>query len=252
MSDLDGQGQRLLALLVEKLGGVIPGDPRTYISYQDVHERLQLEQLGPTYGVSLQNQGLDSLANWTKAEGKPGITGIIVDRGTSMPGEGYFKLFNRQVTDFAWWKTQVQLSKAFDWSAHLPISALPETPKAADIAEPAARQESTAYRIIRDTMLAKRVKSLHEYRCQLCGYTIRLSDGSLYAEAHHIRPLGAPHNGPDVGENIVCVCPNHHAELDYGARPLRIEELCAVSSHSVGEEYVRYHNEVLCHGARGA
>jgi hypothetical protein len=58
MSDLDEQGQRLLALLVEKLGGVVPGEPRTYISYQDVHEWLQLEQLGPTYGVSLQHQGL--------------------------------------------------------------------------------------------------------------------------------------------------------------------------------------------------
>ncbi len=246
MSDLDEQGQQLLALLVEKLRDVVPGNPATYISYQAVHERLGLGLLGRTYGESLKHQGLSSLANWTEAERKPGITGIIVDQSTLMPGEGYFRLFNKEVTDFAWWQTQVQLSKAFDWSEYLPASALPETPKAADIAEPAVRQESTAYRIIRDTNLAKRVKSLHEYCCQLCGYTIRLPNGSLYAEAHHIRPLGEPHNGPDVIENIVCLCPNHHAELDYGARPLRTGELKVISDHSVGEDYIRYHNEVIC------
>jgi putative restriction endonuclease len=34
----------------------------------------------------------------------------------------------------------------------------------------------------------------------------------------HIRPLGAPHNGPDVKENIIiCLCPNHHVLFDSGA-----------------------------------
>jgi len=246
MYDLDAQGQRLLALLVEKLKDVIPGDPRTYISYQDVHDRLHLDQLGPTYGVSLQHQGLDSLADWTKAEGKPGITGIIIDRGTSMPGEGYFGLFNRTMTDFEWWRTQVQRSKEFDWSAYLPVSVSAESPRASDIVEPTSRQETTTYRILRDTNRARRVKSLHPYKCRLCAYTIRLPDGSAYAEAHHIRPLGEPHNGPDVMENILCLCPNHHAELDYGARPLQVGELSSVPGHLAGEEYIRYHNEVIC------
>jgi hypothetical protein len=38
MSDLDEQGQRLLALLVEKLKDVVPGNPTTYTSYQAGHE----------------------------------------------------------------------------------------------------------------------------------------------------------------------------------------------------------------------
>ncbi len=250
--DLDEQGQRLLALLVERLKDVVPGNPATYVGYQAVHERLGLRLLGRTYGESLKHQGLSSLANWTQSEQKPGIPGIIIDQTTLMPGEGYFRLFGKEPTDFVWWQTQVQLSKEFNWIEYLPASAIPESPNAADIGEPASRQESTVYRILRDTLPARRVKLFHEYRCQLCGYAICLSDGSLYAEAHHIRPLGEPHNGPDVRENIVCLCPNHHAELDYGARPLRIEELSVVPSHSVGEEYVRYHNEVVYHRERGA
>ena len=80
MSDLNEQGQRLLALLVEKLESVVPGNPATYTSYQAVHEELGLQLRGRTYGESLKYQGLNSLADWTKAEGKPGITGIIVDQ----------------------------------------------------------------------------------------------------------------------------------------------------------------------------
>jgi len=245
MNDLDAQGQHLLALLVEKLRNVIPGDPRTYVSYKDVYEQLGFRKQVP-YGRFLKNHGLSSLANWTRAEGKPGITGIVIERKTSMPGKGYFHLFGKEPTDVVWWHEQVRLSKGYDWSGHLPDSIFPESPRASDFAEPTSRQESTAYRILRDTNLAKRVKSLHGYCCQLCGYTIRLPNGSPYAEAHHIRPLGEPHNGPDVMENIICLCPNHHAKLDYGARSLRVGELNAVSGHSVGEEYIRYHNEVIC------
>jgi len=245
MKDLDVQGLLLLALLTRKLRDVAPGDPRTYVSYKDVYRQLGFQKQVP-YGRFLKNHGLSSLANWTKAEGTPGITGIIIERKTSKPGKGYFHLFGKEPTDVAWWHKQVRLSKEFDWSSYLPVSVFSESPEASDIAEPASRQETKAYRIIRDTNLARRVKLLHGYRCQLCGYAIRLPNGSMYAEAHHLRPLGKPYNGPDVTENIVCLCPNHHAELDYGARPLRVGELTAVCGHSVGEGYVRYHNETIC------
>jgi predicted restriction endonuclease len=69
-----------------------------------------------------------------------------------------------------------------------------QTQLASDLSAPAPeRVETTAYRILRDTDLARQIKALHEYRCQICGHTIRLPDGSFYAEAHHIQPLGAPH-----------------------------------------------------------
>ena len=37
------------------------------------------------------------------------------------------------------------------------------------------------------------------------------------AESCHIRPVGRPHNGPDIVENILCLSPNMHALFDLGA-----------------------------------
>ena len=125
------------------------------------------------------------------------------------------------------------------------VPSVSETPCPADIAGPSERQQVTVYRILRDTILSKEVKSLHRYQCQICGHTIVLPNGSRYAEAHHIQPLGEPHNGPDRKDNLVCLCPNHHAELDYGVRPLLLADLRRVDGHSVSETYLRYHNEVI-------
>jgi putative restriction endonuclease len=83
-------------------------------------------------------------------------------------------------------------------------------------AGPAPRVTSTVLRIVRDTAVSGRVKELHDFKCQACG--IRLEcEGGPYAEAAHIRPLGAPHDGPDVMENVLCLCPNHHVLFDNGA-----------------------------------
>jgi hypothetical protein len=49
----------------------------------------------------------------------------------------------------------------------------------------------------------------------MCGTRLEGLAGP-YAEAAHIRPLGAPHHGPDTPENILCLCPNHHVLLDHG------------------------------------
>lgn len=115
-----------------------------------------------------------------------------------------------------------------------------QTQKACDFGEVSPERVScTTYRILRDTELARQIKLLHDYKCQICGHTIRLSDGSFYAEAHHIRPLGSPHNGPDTRGNIICVCPNCHAELDYGVRYLFSLNLGAL----VDSSHIEYHNQ---------
>jgi hypothetical protein len=119
MNGLDEQGHRLLTLLVEKLESVVPGHPETYIGYKEVHKELGLIQHGPTYGESLKHQGLTSLANWTVAEYMPAITGIIIDRATFMPGEGYFRIFEKDPSDFQWWEDQVRRSKEFNWEPYL-------------------------------------------------------------------------------------------------------------------------------------
>jgi hypothetical protein len=119
------------------------------------------------------------------------------------------------------------------------------TPTATDASNQIpSRIQTTAYRILRDTRLARHVKGLHNNRCQVCGHTIILPDGSCYAEAHHIRPLGEPHNGPDVAENILCLCPNHHTEMDYLASAIDTNELHAAQGHSIGDQYVSYHNDL--------
>ncbi|MEY9108085.1 hypothetical protein ABH999_004281 [Bradyrhizobium yuanmingense] len=249
MNKLDKSGQRLLALLVDQLEMAIPGSPQTYVMYKQVHEQLGLALLGPTYGESLKRQGLASLADWTAERKFPGITGLIVDGISMMPGDGYFRLFHKTRDDYDWWAEQIRLSKDFDWSPYLAVATRRVLSAAKEIDEPAERESFTINRIVRDTMISKRVKMLHEHTCQICGHAIELSDGSKYAEAHHIRPLGAEHGGPDIAENILCVCPNHHVELDYGVRPLVKGALRIVPGHRLNDAYIRYHNEII-HGKR--
>jgi hypothetical protein len=111
------------------------------------------------------------------------------------------------------------------------------------------RVATSTWRIIRDTQLTHRIKALHGYECQFCGHTIKLSEGSRYAEAHHIQPLGAPHHGPDVMGNVVCVCPNHHAELDLGASAVNLATLRHRTGHSIEPKYVEYHNREVYRGS---
>ena len=69
--------------------------------------------------------------------------------------------------------------------------------------------------IIRDQYLPRQIKEMYGYRCQIC--EIRLEAGDYwYAEAAHIRALGTPHNGNDLLNNILCLCPNHHKLFDMG------------------------------------
>lgn len=69
------------------------------------------------------------------------------------------------------------------------------------------------------------------------------------AAAHHIQPLGIPYNGPDVIGNILCLCPNHHAELDYGVRALTVAGLSHLDGHELDPRFVEYHNRKI-HGGR--
>ena len=76
--------------------------------------------------------------------------------------------------------------------------------------------------------------------------TINLDDKNTYSEAHHIIPLGHPHNGPDTSENLVVLCPNHHVMCDYGAIELSIDLLTIKDGHSISQDSLDYHNDVIC------
>lgn len=77
------------------------------------------------------------------------------------------------------------------------------------------RHQGTVVRVVRDTSLARTVKELYNYECQVCGTMIK-TKGGYYAEGAHIRPLGKPHNGDDSLRNLLCLCPNHHVMFDKG------------------------------------
>lgn len=93
---------------------------------------------------------------------------------------------------------------------------------------PTPRVKRTQYVRLRNTLLASSVKERYSFRCQVCHSTVQLADRN-YAESHHIRPLGHPHNGSDIESNILVACPNHHVMLDRGA--LSIEPDSLLVSH---------------------
>jgi putative restriction endonuclease len=115
--------------------------------------------------------------------------------------------------------------------------------------EEPAKTKSTVMRTVRDTAVGRWVKEIHGYRCQVCGEALKTPSG-VYAEAAHLRPLGRPHNGPDVAENILCLCPNHHVQIDKGylglTDDLRIlglddKPLRVVDDHDIGLAHVQFH-----------
>jgi len=134
---------------------------------------------------------------------------------------------------------------------------LPSVPMRVDVAleasaaySTAERRETTVLRLVRDTAQARRIKDLYDYRCQMCGTRLEGLAGP-YAEAAHIRPLGAPHNGPDIPDNILCLCPNHHVLLDHGGVGID-EDLSLIGAegwlmvhpqHRINEDHLRYRRE---------
>jgi len=104
-----------------------------------------------------------------------------------------------------------------------------------------ARSQIISERIIRDTELTTKLKCMYNHECQICGHRIVLQSGTGYAEAHHIFPLGE--GGPDVPENLICVCPNCHVELDYCAKKISYDDLLLVSGHKINSNYVDKHND---------
>jgi predicted restriction endonuclease len=121
------------------------------------------------------------------------------------------------------------------------------TPKAADISSEyltPSRTTTTVHRIMRDSDIVAQLKRLYLYRSQICSTRLEFNSG-YYCEAHHLKPLGVPHNGPDIKDNIIIVCPNHHVLLDYGALQLDIKSL-ELNKHAVTPAFLDYHNKEIC------
>lgn len=121
-------------------------------------------------------------------------------------------------------------------------SSLTPSTSEAESHGPSLRIPTVVSRIARDSSIVRRLKIKYGFRCQICGERIELKSG-FYCEAHHLRPLGIPHNGPDSESNLIIVCPNHHTQLDYTAIPIDIEGL-RFSFHFIAPFHLDYHNQL--------
>ena len=116
------------------------------------------------------------------------------------------------------------------------------------------RASFTVQRLIRDSKLGRQLKKLYEYKCQVCDLQISTEAG-FYAEAAHIKPVGAPHNGPDLIENLLCLCPNHHLMFDKGVFFIDGDmtlggikgSLKVHANHSISHEFLSYHRQMFPH-----
>jgi putative restriction endonuclease len=78
------------------------------------------------------------------------------------------------------------------------------------------RASATVNRLKRNIKLSEEIKKIYDYKCQICDIYLKTPYGGIAIGAH-IKGLGKPHNGPDVIENMMCLCPNHHEQFDdYG------------------------------------
>lgn len=127
----------------------------------------------------------------------------------------------------------------------------PPPPEGEEVPE---RTRSVVQRVVRNSKVTQWVKDVHNGVCQFCGIRLTTAAG-FYAEGAHIRALGAPHHGPDVTSNVLCLCPNDHVLFDKGelhlakGRVVRtsdgavIAELRTVSSHKIDWQYATYHRD---------
>lgn len=130
---------------------------------------------------------------------------------------------------------------------------LEDSAVASSVLEPPKRISVEITRVVRDTAKTRRLKKLHEYRCQICNQRIEISSTKFYAEVHHVRPLGGKHKGLDKESNMIVVCPSHHAYFDFGvprflsAQRVKIgKEIFELSNrHGLDKDNLDYHNEFI-------
>ncbi|WP_180229521.1 HNH endonuclease [Priestia megaterium] len=114
----------------------------------------------------------------------------------------------------------------------------------------------------RDQSIVKALKQLYNSECQICAEKIEVGKGKFYSEVHHIQPLGA-HNGPDISENMIVLCPNHHIMFDVGVIRINIVEKKVYHynknnvldgkvinlKHNINEKYTTYHDSQIFKGS---
>lgn len=176
------------------------------------------------------------------------------------PRRSYYRLFGPTTREKARERLEGYEARTGDssWRALVtPEDLEPDVePDVAETDAAADRATSVVERIIRSTATADSIKLLYGYRCQICREVLT-TPGGPYAEGAHVRPLGAPHDGPDVAGNVLCMCPNDHIRLDRGsiwidetrgvvdsASGSVIHSLYVEDAHGLRDDCLRYHREM--------
>jgi len=109
--------------------------------------------------------------------------------------------------------------------------------QAASIKKPPKRIKTFTNRIIRDTIKSKKLKIRYENKCQVC--RLRIFDN--YSDVHHIWPIGEkPIGGDDDYDNMLVLCPNHHAMFDLALIKIKNSKkkfLIDINGKKVGKLY---------------
>ncbi|OHW61365.1 HNH endonuclease [Andreesenia angusta] len=122
---------------------------------------------------------------------------------------------------------------------------------------PAIKEEKTVYLFKRNNVLADDLKRRYDNTCQICGERLSLRHNKSYSEVHHIQPLSL--DGPDIPENMIVLCPNHHKLFDRGSITIniydnkvkhvelenKVNEMTLDLKHNIDEKYIVYHDSYI-------
>jgi len=117
----------------------------------------------------------------------------------------------------------------------------------------------------RNPRVVEWVNAVEASKCQICGKAIELPDGSRSVDIHHVWPLGYPHNGYELGydlvDNVLCLCPNHHREMQLGIFYIQPDTYRIVyhdesnefngrtmlnhPQHRIGSRFLEYHRKTF-------
>lgn len=92
-----------------------------------------------------------------------------------------------------------------------------------DSLEPERRQQLVG-RIVRDAQVAEGVRCRDGHKCVLCKrneHAVVADSGLHYVEVHHVVYLSQ--GGRDAADNMVTLCPHHHAEIHHATAKRRGE-----------------------------
>lgn len=231
---------RILQYLVRHIeSGVIRvGKPETYVSYSDIHNKLNLVQQGRTFGDSLNSQGMGELAQWIKDESLPAITGLIVSKfGESerryLPGKGYFKMYNRPDFDFGWWEEEIKKTTQTNWRDLVELQSIQTTypdEVAPDVYPEGAKKLVTVNAYERNIKARDKCIEHWGINCQGCGINFELvygSIGKMFIHVHHIKPISEIGEAYEVDpiNDLIPLCPNCHSMVHRAKTQMTVTDI---------------------------